>query len=350
MSNDREGDHDESTGRTAPETELSDEEAVTSESAVHTVSPTRMLMYLVLTIFVVEAIVMGLLHTVAQDLGPLLEALVDSAALVLLVFPVLYVALFRPMNRTIDHLQTQKEALKNAKQTIDQTEEQRNNLEILNQVLRHDICNDIQLITAYADMLEEYVDDEDGIEHLRTIKEASDDAIDLTETAGDLADVMLQPHVEKDPIQLDSVIKEELAEVRGANTNAEIRVGGSHPNTEVWADSLLNSVFKNLLTNAIRHNDTDEPEITLSAEESDNIVRVRVEDNGPGIPDAQKEDIFGQGEKGLESPGTGVGLYLVDTLIDSYGGDVWVEDNDPKGAAFLVELPVAEERSTNKNY
>jgi signal transduction histidine kinase len=44
----------------------------------------------------------------------------------------------------------------------------------------------------------------------------------------------------------------------------------------------------------------------------------------------------------LQSGGTGLGLYLVRTLIDAYGGAVWVEDNDPEGAVFVVELPIAE--------
>ena len=73
---------------------------------------------------------------------------------------------------------------------------------------------------------------------------------------------------------------------------------------------------------------------------------VRVADNGPGIPDTQKETIFGKGEKGLDSPGTGLGLYLVRTLVKQYGGAVWVEDNDPEGSVFVVERPLTEEAAT----
>jgi signal transduction histidine kinase len=45
---------------------------------------------------------------------------------------------------------------------------------------------------------------------------------------------------------------------------------------------------------------------------------------------------------GLDSAGTGLGLYLVDTLVDRYGGEIRVEDNDPEGTVFVVELPLAE--------
>jgi len=69
---------------------------------------------------------------------------------------------------------------------------------------------------------------------------------------------------------------------------------------------------------------------------------VSIADNGPGIADTHKEQIFQEGQKGLESGGTGIGLYLVNTLVDRYGGDVWVEDNEPTGSVFVVELPLAD--------
>ena len=71
-------------------------------------------------------------------------------------------------------------------------------------------------------------------------------------------------------------------------------------------------------------------------------VRVRIADNGPGIPDEQKRTVFERGEKRPDSEGTGVGLYLVQTLVNAYGGDVWVEDNEPTGSVFVVELPLAD--------
>lgn len=323
------------------EPDISDEVDVPSDSADQKFSPNSMLVYLIVVIFVAEVIVMGLLHTVV-DLPPVTEALIDSTALLLLVFPVLYVALFRPMNRTIDQLQTQKEAMKRYKRTIDQTETQRNNLEVLNQVLRHDIRNDVQLVSAYSELLEPHVEDEEGEQYLQTIDEFAGNAITLTETAGELADVMLRPQEENDLIPLGDVVEQEVAEVREANAHAEIRFDGPLPEAKVRANSLLNSVFRNLLTNAIRHNDKNEPKVALSAEKRNGTIRVRVADNGPGVPDPQKKEIFGRGEKGLESGGTGIGLYLVDTLVDSYTGDVWIEDNEPEGAVFVVELPVIE--------
>lgn len=109
---------------------------------------------------------------------------------------------------------------------------------------------------------------------------------------------------------------------------------------DILADDLLESVFRNLLKNAIQHNDKDVPTVAVSAHADEQTVTVRVADNGPGIPDGQKDEIFGKDTKGLNSEGTGIGLYLVDKLVTSYGGDVSVEDNTPEGTVFVVDFPI----------
>lgn len=97
-------------------------------------------------------------------------------------------------------------------------------------------------------------------------------------------------------------------------------------------------MFGNLLDNAVIHNDKESVEVSVAVEECEDRVVVRIADNGPGVPDSRKREVFGRSEKGLESPGSGLGLYLVDQLVDIYGGSVWIEDNEPDGSVFCVEL------------
>ncbi|WP_066415458.1 sensor histidine kinase [Halorubrum aethiopicum] len=225
---------------------------------------------------------------------------------------------------------------------------QRNDLRLLNQVMRHDIRNDLQLIGAYAELLEEHVDEE-GEAYLDIIRENTQSAVDLTATVRDLAEVMLRDEVETGRVPLDRILSQQVEEVRSAYSTAVFTVEGSFPSVEVVADEMLSSVFRNLLRNAVQHNDETPPKVEVSAAvvgdgdggNGDEHVEVRVADNGPGIPEGQREEIFGKGEKGLDSPGAGIGLYLVRSLVESYGGDVWVEDNEPKGAVFVVELRLA---------
>lgn len=226
------------------------------------------------------------------------------------------------------------------KQYEQQLKEQRDNLQLLNEVVRHDIRNDLTVVKGYTDLLADHVD-EGGETELETVQQKAEEAIELTKTARDLANVMLQSEAEKQRMSLSHTLENQIEECRAGDAVAIVTVDGSIPDVAVTADNLLEAVFRNLLQNAIQHNDKEVPRVSVTAEESDDSVRVRIADNGPGIPDSRKDEIFARGEKGLESAGTGLGLYLVETLVDRYGGDVWVEDAEPEGAVFVVELPIA---------
>lgn len=219
-------------------------------------------------------------------------------------------------------------------------EEQRDNLEILNQIVRHDIRNNLQLVQAYTELAQEHADDE-GREHLETVQQQAEHAIGLTRTARELANVMLQPEFDTEAIPLKVLLQQKIEEIRSSHPDALVSVAGSLPKTAVICTDMLESAVRNILQNAIIHNDKDVAEVTVSASREGDSIDVRIADNGPGIPDSEKEDIFGKGEKGLDSPGTGIGLYLVKTIVEGCAGDVWIEDNDPEGAVFVVRLPTA---------
>ncbi len=121
-------------------------------------------------------------------------------------------------------------------------------------------------------------------------------------------------------------------------------------NCHVRANELLYDVFANLVSNAIKHTgDHASIIIDLDVVEDDGgqYCRVLVEDDGPGIPDDFKGRIFNRLLKGTDkAKGMGLGLYLVKSLVESYGGGVWVEDrimdDHSKGARFVVMLPAVD--------
>ncbi|OPY28769.1 MAG: aerobic respiration control sensor protein ArcB [Methanocella sp. PtaU1.Bin125] len=143
-----------------------------------------------------------------------------------------------------------------------------------------------------------------------------------------------------------------LADVRrefGAVPGKTIRLDlNGHDHCIVRGNELLHDIFANLVSNAIRHTG-DRADIGISLDVVNNDMgrccQVSVEDDGPGIPDELKESIFNRLLKSTaKTRGMGLGLYLVKSLVDSYGGRVWVEDrikgDHRKGARFVVMLPV----------
>jgi PAS domain S-box-containing protein len=239
-------------------------------------------------------------------------------------------------NDVIEGLLVSSRDITRRKEYEQRLEEQRDNLDTLNRVLRHDIRNDLQLVTAYAEMMMD-ADEEKRRQYAEHVLDGANHAVELTTTAGEMADVMLSDDETRRTVDLRSTLEGEFDDVRSAYPEA-VLTSETVPAVSVLADEMLDSVFRNLLKNAVQHSDKDPPEVNVSAAVHGGTVTVRIADNGPGIPEARRDSIFGKGETGLDSEGTGLGLYLVESLVEGYGGDVRVEDNDPHGAVFVVEL------------
>jgi len=215
-------------------------------------------------------------------------------------------------------------------------------LEALNRIVRHDIRNDMSIVLGWAEMLEDHVD-EAGEDYLEKVLASGTHVVELTEIARDYVETLTgDGDVEVKPMALCSVLKKEMDLRRESFPHADFVLADDVPDVEVMADEMLSSIFRNLLNNAVQHNDRDDPHVEVSCEVDGDEAVVTVADDGPGIPADQRERIFQKGEKGLESSGTGIGLYLVWTLVEQYGGSVEVSDNEPRGSVFTVRLPLAE--------
>ncbi|WP_336327241.1 PAS domain-containing sensor histidine kinase [Halovenus sp. HT40] len=242
----------------------------------------------------------------------------------------------------IDGFITTSRNITERKETEQKLKSQRDDLELLNQVVRHDIRNDLQVVSTYAELLEDHLDEE-GKEHLKRLKESNEQAAELTVTARDLTDVILQSESDLEPIPLKTVVDREVSELQSSQPDAEFTVSDSLEGISVHGDDMLETVFRNLLKNAVQHNDKETAKVSVSADVDGETVTIRVADNGPGVPDSQKETVFGKEEKGLESGGTGIGLYLVREIVTGYGGEIWIEDREESdGAVFVIELQAAE--------
>ncbi|MFX1370604.1 MAG: ATP-binding protein [Promethearchaeota archaeon] len=118
----------------------------------------------------------------------------------------------------------------------------------------------------------------------------------------------------------------------------------------VEANEFLLDVFENILHNAIKYNYNELVKITIEITKSvripKNYIKIEFKDNGMGITDEKKKVIFQKGlKKDNKVRGMGIGLSLVKKIIESYNGEIWVENriqNDySKGSNFIVEIPEA---------
>ena len=155
----------------------------------------------------------------------------------------------------------------------------------------------------------------------------------------------------KKTVEVDRVLEEvknqfSYTSDREIIINYDIRSG-----CKVTANDLLKDVFINILGNAIKHSTGPlviEVRSEMAGDGKNRYCKIAIEDNGPGIQDNRKLEIFDRmhGVQGMIT-GKGIGLYLVKTLIDDYNGSVWVEDRVAgdymKGSRFVVMLPMLNE-------
>jgi PAS domain S-box-containing protein len=123
----------------------------------------------------------------------------------------------------------------------------------------------------------------------------------------------------------------------GFNIQQDIRINEIHT-----AKIPLETVLRNLFSNALKHHKGDDPTITISAEASGSYCLFKVIDNGPGIPKAAQERVFRlfQTLSNSESGGSGIGLALAKRLTESHGGQIELISNpDNKGCSFHVWWP-----------
>ena len=113
------------------------------------------------------------------------------------------------------------------------------------------------------------------------------------------------------------------------------------PPLSVDSRAIVEAVY-NLLDNAAKYSPAD-TDINISAIRKDDNVRFSIEDEGPGIPESERESVFERfyrSEKPTGRPGgLGMGLAIVRGIIEAHGGHIWVEPGR-SGARFVFELPI----------
>lgn len=114
---------------------------------------------------------------------------------------------------------------------------------------------------------------------------------------------------------LKSTHLKEVLKVVARNYDVQIWIEGDGV---VLADEALISVFDNIIRNATIHGKADK--IRIKIENKDELCEIRIADNGSGIPEEFKNEIFDEGFSYGDSRGSGLGLYIVRKTIERYGG------------------------------
>jgi signal transduction histidine kinase len=245
----------------------------------------------------------------------------------------------RPMEILATHAATaisnirSRERLERAHRDLERRKEM---VEMYDRLLRHDLGNDLQVIAGFADAVAGQVDGQTE-EYAGKIQNAAESAADLIQRVGDLVST-LEAQDNPEPQDLGTALQDTVRDVRANYGSLTVDFEASALDYQVYGGDLLDSVFTNVMSNAAVHNEGEVHMDVYLDEVGPDEVAVCFADDGTGVPEDLREEIFEMGVKGQESSGTGFGLGFVRALTESYGGSVSVTDSDAGGAEFRVML------------
>ena len=213
--------------------------------------------------------------------------------------------------------------------------ERERRLEVLNRVLRHNLRNDLTVVLGLADELHERTDDEGHRELLGRLRRKAEQIASLSDRAREIERSVRREDSDTTPLDVAEAV-ESVAMQYAAQY--ELPVDISVPETRVEAaDGRLRRVVGELLENSLDHAG-ERPTVTVEVDPAPETVSVTVTDDGPGIPDQELDVLTGTEPITQLSHGSGLGLWLVIWVTESYGGTVRFE-NTADGASVTLTLP-----------
>jgi len=233
-----------------------------------------------------------------------------------------------------------------------------NRMNLYKDLFTHDINNILQNLLSSIELSKLFSTDPTKTEKIKEVSNVFSEQIirgkKLVSNVQKLSEVE-ENETPISSVEASQVLTKAIESVKGSfpNKTLNIQIESFQEQYAVFANDLLINIFENLLFNAIKHNIHKRIEILIriSREFSNGTTFIKFEflDNGVGIPDLMKEDIFSRDfseyKKDKVPSGIGLGLLLVKRIVETYSGIIKVEDkikgDYSKGSNFIILIPEA---------
>ncbi|MES9969677.1 MAG: ATP-binding protein [Candidatus Thiodiazotropha sp.] len=209
----------------------------------------------------------------------------------------------------------------------------------------HELRTPIARLRFRVDMLEEPQHEGDRERHINAMRKDIQELEELVSESLSYSRLDRErPDLVLEPVKLNEWLNELLIDLEESLPSQRVfcECSGDTINGVVKLDNrLMGRAVKNLLRNAYRHAGS---KIVLRGDCQDGVASIAVEDDGSGVPEAERERIFEpfarlDSARDRESGGVGLGLAIVNQIARWHGGRVWVESSDFGGARFIITWP-----------
>jgi PAS domain S-box-containing protein len=220
----------------------------------------------------------------------------------------------------------------------------------------HELKTPITSIKGYVQLLQKIYDELDLEKYQAsrlTVKSSlntiSKQVSKLTRLVSELLDLTRiesgKLELQKTEFVLDDLLKETVSDMRHTTSQHRIVLRNDFMGN-IFADKdRISQVLVNLLTNAIKYS-PDADCIEIDVKENGNMINIKIKDYGIGIEEKDQKMIFQrfyrvEGKNEQTYPGFGIGLFIVDEIIQRHNGNISVESKKNAGSIFTVSLPLA---------
>ncbi|MES2761751.1 MAG: PAS domain S-box protein [Bacteroidota bacterium] len=217
-------------------------------------------------------------------------------------------------------------------------------LEAFSYSVAHDLRAPLRSVHGYAQILKEDYEALLDDEGKRIIEVLKSNANKMSTLIDDLLafSKLGRKDIKKTDINMNDLTEHVVYEiVKLTPHNADVKVEELH---HIAGDyGLIYQVMYNIVANAVKYSSKKEnPQVNISSSKIDNEVIIAVKDNGAGFDMKYVDKLFGIFQRlhaQHEFEGTGVGLAIVQRIINKHGGKIWAEAEEGKGATFFFKMP-----------
>jgi signal transduction histidine kinase len=224
--------------------------------------------------------------------------------------------------------------------------------EFYKDLFTHDIRNILQNILLAENVIEQSNDEKNQLDNINEVLTLVREQIirgeNLISNVTKLSEIRNAPSP-INSVNIQNILPKTVEKIKKIYEHREINVRIPDGIFMIKANDLFENIIENLLFNGIMHNKNKIIEFIIQAsrQKINQTPHIRIEfiDNGIGIPDSRKEEIFLTREEEESKFKTGLGLSLIRKIIEYYEGKIWVEDkvkgDHTKGSNFIILIPEA---------
>lgn len=211
-------------------------------------------------------------------------------------------------------------------------------INVIQRVLRHNMRNDLNIIKGYSNVIKEKTDDDELNKYITNIIENLDNFEKISNQTKQVKKIIDKDYnKDKQDILINDVVSDVISDVISEYNNATVGINFQE-NIHVKSCCCLKYVFKQLIENGIKYNDSKEPTVMIQGHKSKNgMIHITISDNGVGIPELEKKIITDDKKINQLEHSSGLGLWVTKWVVQSNQGYMNIYNNPITGGS-VIEL------------